>query len=130
MRTFLAATLLLAACSSESPIAVESDKSKTVSPPKTEEIRARIMDEIERQVQLPPDADKFQKYARYYAFDGDKVIGTYMTSAGNDPLRGRRLWLGDRRDLPTLMDGGCAVVNVVYDPLAKRIESTFCNGRA
>jgi hypothetical protein len=130
MRTFLAATLLLAACSSESPIAVERDKSKAVPPPTTEESLALIMDEIERQVRLPPDADELQKYARYYAFDGDKVIGTYMTSAGNDPLRGKRVWLGDRRDLPVLMDGGCAVVNIVYDPLAQRVESTFCNGLA
>lgn len=130
MRTLFAATLLLAACSSESPVAVESDKSKAVSRPTTDENGARIMDEIERQVQLPPDAHELQKYARYYAFDGDKVIGTYTTSAGNDQLRGRRLWLGDRRDLPILMDGGCAVVNVVYDPLAQRIERAFCNGHA
>jgi hypothetical protein len=130
MRALFAATLMLAACSSESPTAVESDTSKSVSPLTTKEGRARIMDEIERQVQLPPEAGELQQYARYYAFDGESVIGTYMSSGENDPLRGKRLWLADRRDLPILMDGGCAVVNVVYDPPTQRVENTFCNGQA
>ncbi|MEL6877547.1 MAG: hypothetical protein AAGL68_05545 [Pseudomonadota bacterium] len=109
---------------------VDREPSRSVSTPTSEESRTRIMDEIERQVQLPPDADEFQQYAQYYAYDGDRVIATYITSGGNDPLKGKRLWLADRRDLPVLMDGGCAVVNVIYDPLAQRVEHIFCNGLA
>lgn len=86
------------------------------------------MDEIERQVQLPADADELQNYARYYTFDGKRVIATYVASRGNDPLKGQRRWRAER--LPTVMDGGCAVVNIIYDPRARKIENTYCNGLA
>lgn len=89
-----------------------------------------MMDEIERQIQLPPEAKEFERYARYYTFDDGRVIGTYVASGGGDPLIGKRLWVSDKRYLPTLMDGGCVIVNVVYDPIGQKIEHTFCNGLA
>lgn len=88
------------------------------------------MDEIERQVQLPPGAQGLEEYARYYSFDGERVTAIYVTSDGNDLHKGQRLWLAERYELPVLLDGGCATVNIVYDPLAQRVEQAYCNGLA
>jgi hypothetical protein len=95
----------------------------------------RTMDQIEQQVRLPADALGLDKYARYYAVDGKRVVGTYITNV--DPQNryydlpiGKRRWLDDHRSLPGISDGGCSVVNVVYDPAIKKVEQAFCNGLA
>ncbi|WP_298164207.1 hypothetical protein [Novosphingobium sp.] len=130
MRIFLAATLVLVACSSEAPMEADHDSSRSSSPQLATISQTRIMENIERQVQLPPEAQGLNEYNRYYAFDGERVIATYVLSDGNDPRKGQRYWLAKRQDLPLVMDGGCGIVNVIYDPLAKRVDETFCNGVA
>ncbi len=37
-------------------------------------------------------------------------------------------WLKDYRTLPVLMDGGCDVIEIIFEPRSKRIESAQCNG--
>ena len=37
-------------------------------------------------------------------------------------------WLGDYHELPMLLDGGCDLIEIIYDPRTDRIQSTQCNG--
>jgi len=39
-------------------------------------------------------------------------------------------WVNDYRNLPAISDGGCDVIEVIFDPRLNRIESTLCNGEA
>tara|TARA_B100000678_G_C17986325_1_gene413108 strand:- start:119 stop:499 length:381 start_codon:yes stop_codon:yes gene_type:complete len=43
---------------------------------------------------------------------------------------GSSRWFADTSDLPAVNDGGCSVVNIVYDPKTERVESVKCNGLA
>jgi hypothetical protein len=58
------------------------------------------------------------------------VIATYIISGSDERLVGKRRWMADKRDLPMVMDGGCMVVNVVYDLAKKKVEQSSCNGVA
>jgi hypothetical protein len=39
-------------------------------------------------------------------------------------------WFSDDGELPTILDGGCTQVEIVFDPHSKQIESAECNGLA
>lgn len=39
-------------------------------------------------------------------------------------------WVNDYRNLPVISDGGCDVIEVIFDPRLNRIESMLCNGEA
>lgn len=43
---------------------------------------------------------------------------------------GERQWFDDYRKLPHISDGGCMVVNVIFNLSRHRVEDTFCNGVA
>lgn len=104
--------------------------------------------------QVPPDrARPLDQYVRHYAFvtrrsEEDLPFTTIDTPSG-DPeqaaadFTGRRIAgvlvlesviqrptgivpIG-RHELPRVFHGGCAVVNVVYDPEADRLVSAWCN---
>ena len=112
------ALLVLAACSSAA-----------------ERQQRQIMRQIEQKVQLPAGAAKLEKYARYYAMDGSRVVGTYITFVDprNDYYNlptGQARWINDHRNLPGISDGGCSVVNVLYDPKTQKVEEVSCNGLA
>lgn len=83
-----------------------------------------LMEAIEADVRLPNGAKNLSDYARYYYRDGTKVVGIYVS--GDKP--GRR-WVMKSK-APVIMDGGCGVVNVVFDVASRRVTSTFCNGAA
>ena len=87
-----------------------------------------LMKDIERQLQLPRGAQPLHDYDRFYALEprGKRVIGVYVLSS----KAGQRRWLEDYRKLPSVLDGGCAIVNVRYDIAAESIEAAFCNGFA
>lgn len=91
------------------------------------------MSHIEQKVNLPADAHQLNKYARYYATDGDRVLGMYITYVdpkneySNLPV-GQQRWIKDSRNLPGINDGGCSVVNIWYNPSTKNVEKVFCNG--
>ena len=94
-----------------------------------------MMDQIEQRVQLRADALKLDKYARYYASDGNRVVGTYINLV--DPKNqyydvpiGKRRWIKDLRNLPGISDGGCSVVIVIYNQVTKKVEEVSCNGVA
>jgi hypothetical protein len=86
-------------------------------------------------VKLPRDARPLNEYARYYALDGQKIVGTYtrfvdLKNSFYDLPIGQRRWVDDYRSLPLISDGGCTVVNVLYDDSTGQIEQAACNGVA
>jgi hypothetical protein len=120
--------------------------------------RDRLIDRIEGRVKLPDGARGLSSYARYYAIEGDGLVtGIYVpgyeapdpddtceelhadftTTAVECPpemsdhrlLAGQRAWV-ERTNLPFVLDGGCSVITVIYDPKADRIKSATCNGDA
>lgn len=93
------------------------------------------MQRIEEQVKLPKGAERLEQYARYYATDGNRVVATYITLV--DPANryydlpaGQQRWLDDHRNLPAVSDGGCSIVNVIYDLKVGSAPEAFCNGVA
>jgi hypothetical protein len=130
-------------------------------PPRAEQRRqARLMDEIEAKLRLPPGAQPLGHYARFYAFDAPgKVIAVYVVPEPRDPpgekceevtvdgksrpvacppphawppgvAAGRRRWVRNRREMPWIMDGGCLQISVTYDLKSGKIERATCNGYA
>ena len=83
-----------------------------------------VMDAIESNLRLPRDAKPLRDYGRYYYRDGGKVVGVYVS--GDES--GRR-WVMKSK-APIIMDGGCGVVNVVFDVASRQVESISCNGAA
>jgi hypothetical protein len=129
MRTILVTLVLLSGCNSQPERDADEKTANSRSVPQL------LMDQIEEEVQLPPEAYPLAEYARYYAFENGRVYATYTTHVdpanGDANLRtGERRWLTDRRKLPVLLDGGCSVVNVVYDSQEASVEQAFCNGVA
>lgn len=121
--------------------------------------RDKLADRIEAQVKLPAGAGRLEDYARYYAFDQRGfVVGLYApgyaapnpsdtcekvlqdlttrvvpcaAQTGSDRLRtGQRRWVAKSEQLPMIMDGGCSVVTIIYDPKRNVIKDTYCNGVA
>lgn len=50
--------------------------------------------------------------------------------ADNLGQAGQSRWFEDYRELPTILDGGCGMVEIIFDPQLQRIESAQCNGEA
>ena len=116
--------------------------------------QASIMNEIERQVTLPEGALAIEKYARYYSDKGGKVVAVYTIPYHADltatceeltenlssrsvecPPEAQQLSAGERQwvsfnELPGISDGGCTVVNVLFNPATHKVENVQCNGVA
>ena len=83
----------------------------------------------------PPDGPHpLSTYARYYTADmveGKRMIrGEFVLPMGS---RGKPVGMyvvSSVRDFPVIFDGGCSVVNILYDIEAARIVSLKCNGYA
>ena len=91
---------------------------------------------LERAVRVPSGPGQPAKplayYDRYYA-------GTI--ESGHRMIHGEYILLGKTQaknsvhivglnDLPLIMDGGCGIVNVLYDADVGRIAAAYCNGYA
>jgi hypothetical protein len=121
--------------------------------------RDLLTDRIEDRVKLPEGARRLADYARYYAFDENGlVVGVYApgyvapnaddaceemledfttrevpcpSETDSDRLLAdQRRWVDDTDKLPLIMDGGCSVITVIYDPKAGEVKSAYCNGEA
>lgn len=72
-------------------------------------------------------------YARYYAgsiMKGEKVIfGELVTPLGSAYKPGIHI-VENKRTFPTIYDGGCAVINLVYSLKQQKIVTIGCNGFA
>jgi hypothetical protein len=117
-----------------------------------------LMERIEAQVRLPAGARQLHEYARYYALrENGHVEGVYRIPRGQprpdesceelmpnftsvevpcpdtegalpEVPAGERLWVDDYRNLPFISDGGCTIVNVLFDRTSGRIREVACNG--
>ena len=125
----------------------------------TPEVRqhGKLMDIIEARVKLPHGARALSEYARHYAVDEQGfVVGVYAPGYrapapdegcellenmawrpvpceepdGDRLLAGQRQWVGNADSLPLILDGGCSVISVVYDPKAGAIKSATRNGES
>ena len=106
--------------------------------PSVGEHQTGIMEAVEDKLIMPPDARPWSEYARYYSAQPDgKIIGIFIVP--DDPSHqnefynlpaGERRWVGDYRNLPSIMDGGCTILTVMFDPHSKKREGPFCNGEA
>jgi hypothetical protein len=119
-----------------------------------EQRQERLMDEIESRIELPPGAAPLDRYARHYGLDRNgKIAGQYNIPHRPDPgdgceelldngdsrevpcnpidglAAGRRLWVGDARNLRIAFHGGCSVVGLRFDPATKTFDWVACNDR-
>jgi len=39
-------------------------------------------------------------------------------------------WFDNYGDLPMIVDGGCDLIVIIFDPQSQQVESTQCNGEA
>jgi len=74
-----------------------------------------------------------EKYARYYVgvvINGRRMIrGEFDFPNGPDGRRAGVYIVGES-GLPHTLDGGCSIVNLIYDPEAHKMVSIVCNGVA
>lgn len=110
MNYLLVLSALLAGCSAA--------ESEGVLP-----VRAEI-ERIERSLTLPRGAAPLIAYRRFYWLDDDKIIGLF--TRWGEP--GVEVVTADRA--PAVNDGGCDVVNVVYERSEGRVLEVSCNGEA
>lgn len=84
-----------------------------------------IMDRIETTQRMPRGSAPIAAYARFYAWaDVQKTKVTAVYLRAETP--GRR-WV-DFDDLPMSLDGGCRVVELVYDVKTGVIDDIYCHG--
>jgi hypothetical protein len=78
---------------------------------------------------LPPVSG----YTRYYAGsamnDVQVIFGELVMPLGSGYKPGIHI-VGNKRAFPTIYDGGCAVINLVYSLKQQKILSIECNGFA
>ena len=121
--------------------------------------REAVMNQIEKQVQLPDGARPLREYARYYAEHEGEVVAVYMIPP-NDEIRpgdgceellenlttrevpcepmktdwampaGERRWFRSEQELPFINDGGCLQITVIFDRAKAVVKSADCNGMA
>ena len=89
-----------------------------------------LMDAIDRRIVMPPKAHPLREYARYYARRPDGKIAIFFNGyvdMAATPKAGERQWI-DARSMPEASDGGCWIINAVYDPSTDRFDKMRCNG--
>ena len=122
--------------------------------------RDQLTDRIEQRVVLPKGAPPLAAFARHYAFDKNGlVIGIYLRgfswpnpddrceellkdlstrqipctpddANGDRTFAGQRRWVEGTNQLPSITDGGCSMVTVIYDQRADAVKDIYCNGYA
>ncbi len=85
--------------------------------------RAEV-EKVERMLVMPAGAATIQAYRRVYWLDDGKIIGLF-TRWGEPGVE-----IVDADQAPGVDDGGCDVVNVVYERSEGRVLEVSCNGEA
>lgn len=89
-----------------------------------------LVDEIESQVAMPKGSGPLKDYARFYAeAPAGKIVGLYIRGGNGNLPSGARRWVRFEA-LPSIDDGGCSVVNIVFDLTTRKVEQVVCNGLA
>src|SRR5216683_1484350 len=91
------------------------------------------IDEIEAAIAMPAGAHPVAAYLRFYTGDRKDgrpvVLGTFVL---RDLLQrpAAPINIVKKADMPIILDGGCAVVNLEFDTQRKQVVSISCNGNA
>ena len=101
---------------------------------------AQMIAVIEKALALPPGSRPLITYVRYYGFErvGPSstkrlIIRGLLVQAGLNMGRlNRRPGAYGLKSVPysPIMDGGCQVVHVYFDPARQKVLRTMCNGEA
>ena len=87
---------------------------------------------VESLVKMPPGVRSIASYNRFYAIKveaGREMIwGTFLLTPLSPPPP--TVHIVRPEDMPAIQDGGCSVVNLLYDIREAKITSIFCNGLA
>jgi hypothetical protein len=89
-------------------------------------LEPKTVSRMEARIVMPVGAKPLAAFTRYYepGFDhGRRVVFGLLTERGD-----RKIHIGPNH--PIAVDGGCSVVNTLYDVEADRITSITCNGVA
>ena len=84
-----------------------------------------IIEQLEARVVMPADAKPIDNFTRYYVpgYDhGRRVVYGFLKEGGD-----KRIHLSNG---PVIVDGGCSVVNLVFDVAEGQVTSIKCNGLA
>ena len=113
-----------------------------------------LMNNIEKEIQLPPGAAKISQYARAYKFDShDRITAFYFIPQNVDGFcqgakrggrtngqialacpppdgmkAGERRWFDNDVYLPEVNDGGCNYIDVEYDLKTNAVTYAQCHG--
>ena len=83
---------------------------------------------------LPAHPPIIAQYARYYfgyKADNHRMIRGELILPFRSKMKPAGIYVvGSQREFPTIFDGGCAVIHVVYDVEAGHMISLQCNGDA
>ena len=85
----------------------------------------KLMDRIEAGVALPKGASPLTGYVRLYAW-ADEKLGKVTAIYVRGDAPGRK-WVSFE-DLPTILDGGCGVIELIYDVPRGGTDEIGCNG--
>lgn len=77
---------------------------------------------FETQIVMPSGASELSAYSRYYAATGNDVVTGVFLLHGEGGMH-----IVSPKELPSVQDGGCAVVTVRFDIKAGKILGVACN---
>lgn len=60
----------------------------------------------------------------------EEIAGRGKATADLFEQANKSRWFDDYRDLPMMFDGGCNLIEIIFDPQSQLIQSTRCNGEA
>lgn len=150
---YLPIVLLIGAANSERP-SDEEAVMRTIESAVQLPDDAKALEYYSRNYALRPDGKVIAVYVRPHlmeARDSDYNCEVMLEDFGSRPCTevekggalardqamaerfgqsGQSRWLEDYRDLPNISDGGCDLIEIIFDPQSQMIESTQCNGDA
>jgi hypothetical protein len=86
---------------------------------------------VESSVKMPPGAKPIANYNRFYTTEirgRQMILGAFLLDSPGPHGTPPAVHIVVPQDMPTVFDGGCAVVHLQYDIRAARIVTIFCNG--
>lgn len=95
---------------------------------------------VEARYLLPPEPLTPDPLPAGWGCEEMVMLGNELTSrevpCGPDPdmshflKAGQRRWFADPEAIPMIFDGGCMVVQVIFDLRTRKVEHVSCNGNA